>query len=710
MSQLGVHGGGTAGETEAPALTLQVGPGIAEDLAGDVTLREVARLAVPALADRCEIHVVDGDGALREVAGAGAEPAAGRPAAADDDAAAALAHTIAAGKPALSSGGRSLIVPLSARGQTIGALALRSLRAPRLYGDRDLRLAARIAERAGRAVEQALLQAEADRAFAQLEAFFAAAPVGLALLDADLRCVRVNDAVASMAGLPAEAWTGHALEELFGEQGAQVEREILGPVLATGEPARQRQVTWRSPVTGEDQDLRISVMPVRARDGRVLGVGAVIVDETESRRALERERAARRRAGLLAHAGEILEGSLEHHETLANVARIAVPELADWCVVRLLDEDGELELVAVAHVDPDRQRYAWELEERFPLPMKAPFGAPRVLRTGTPEVIAPITDALIERYVAEPSLRAILRELGLTASVTVPLRARSRVIGTLQLATAESGRRFEPEDVELAVELGRRAALAVENARLYGAQRGIARALQARLLPGRLPEIPGVTLAARYRPAGEHLDVGGDFYDVYPRADGAWACVVGDVAGKGADAASLTALARHTIRAAARYPGTPAAILDQLNDALIAQYHGTEFCTVCLARYIPGPRREFRVALGGHPPALLLRADGTVETVGRPGTLLGVYEQPRLQTEAVEARPGDTLLLYTDGILESGSAERQLCLDGLRDFVASLAGRSAQEIIDAVEREAIERADGRPRDDIALLAVQLDRS
>jgi serine phosphatase RsbU (regulator of sigma subunit) len=264
--------------------------------------------------------------------------------------------------------------------------------------------------------------------------------------------------------------------------------------------------------------------------------------------------------------------------------------------------------------------------------------------------------------------------------------------------------------VELAEEIARRAGLAVENARLYTERARIAHTLQAELLPARLPPIANAQVAVRYRAAGELNEVGGDFYDVFARRDGDWAFVIGDVSGKGAEAAAVTALARHTVRTASLQPATPRSLLETLNDALLVQRAGSEFCTVCVARLHPleDGRMRLTLALGGHPPLLVLRADGRVERHGTAGTLLGVFADPQLTEAELTLSPGDAFLLYTDGVTEAGQPDHEIGEDGLADLLGGLQGQTPEQIVDAVEQAAVRAQHGQPRDDIALVAFRLE--
>jgi serine phosphatase RsbU (regulator of sigma subunit) len=217
-----------------------------------------------------------------------------------------------------------------------------------------------------------------------------------------------------------------------------------------------------------------------------------------------------------------------------------------------------------------------------------------------------------------------------------------------------------------------------------------------------------VQVAVRYRAAGELNEVGGDFYDVFERRGEGWAFEIGDVSGKGAEAAAVTALARHTVRTASLQPASPAELLATLNEALLVQRAGSEFCTVCLGQLsLDGDRGSLTVALGGHPPALVLRASGDVEAIGTPGTLLGVFADPDLREAETELGPGDTVLLYTDGVTEAGPTGQEIGDEGLMRLLASLRGLPPDAIVDAVEQAAVDVQDGQPRDDIALVAFAL---
>ena len=720
-------------EPEAALAFLAQASGVlAGSLDYERTLLEVARLAVPDVADWCAVDIVDADGSLRQITSTHPVPDQERLLMdlrrryrAEKGGSAGAAYVILSGDPTLVEDTRGqadidllpherelyrelgpksyMIVPLVARGRTIGALTLLSTREGRHYTEADLDFAQHLSRRFALAIDNARLYDEAERSRAMLDTLFRSVPVGLAILDRDLRCVRANDALSAVGGRAGSECTACSLEQLFGEHAAELE-PLCRSALETGEPLLEHDAAWGS------RHYIVSCTPVQGADGSVAGVGLVTIDVTERRRLLDRERAAAQRGAFLARAGEILESSLDLETTLQNVAAIAVPEIADWCAVHMLDDSGAIRMTALAHADPARAARARELQERFPTDPDARTGAAAVIRTGQGEAASNVTDETLRRSAVNDEQLAFLRELGLRSYVIAPLRASGRTFGAITFVAAESKRTLTPEDVDIAEEIARRAGLAIENARLYTERTRIAHTLQAELLPTRMPEIPGASVAVRYRAAGELNEVGGDFYDVFARRDGAWALVIGDVSGKGAEAAAVTALARHTVRTASLQPASPKELLHTLNEALLTQRAGTEFCTVCVGLLESNgtPDASLRISLGGHPPAFVLRADGRVEAHGSPGTLIGVFPDPQLDERDVRLGPGDVVLLYTDGVTEAGPAGAEIGEEGLARLLGEQRGQSAEAIVAAVERAAVEAQDGMPRDDIALIALRIE--
>jgi serine phosphatase RsbU (regulator of sigma subunit) len=333
--------------------------------------------------------------------------------------------------------------------------------------------------------------------------------------------------------------------------------------------------------------------------------------------------------------------------------------------------------------------------------------AAAAVRTGEAQLYKRIDERLLRSTAKDEEHLRILRELGFASVMAVPLVARGEPVGAVTFATAESGRTFDGDDLRLVRELAARAGRAVENARLYRERSHIARTLQASLLPPRLPDVPGVELAARYRAAGEANDVGGDFYDVFPTGEHTWGVVVGDVLGKGAGAAAMIGLARHTLRAAAIRELDSVRVLSTLNEALYRESAQESFCTaVYLAIDVSDDLVEMEVTCAGHPLPLVLRENGGIETVGRPGTLLGAVPRLSLVPSRIELDTGDALVAFTDGIVEARSELGVFGEAGLKRLLATLLRVNARDIADRVARHAIDFQAGAPRDDLAVLVVR----
>lgn len=722
---------------EALTLLDEASAVLAGSLDYEATVGSLAALTVPLFADWCSVDLVLPDGALRQLTSGHPDPEQERLLMdlrrryrEERGASEGVTRVIRTGEPELFSDVREpessrveirsdeaelyarlapksyVIVPLIARGQTIGAMTLLSTRVGRHYGAADLAFARRLARHFALAVDNARLYEAAEHSRGLLDNLFTTAPVGLAFLDTDLRYVRVNAALAEINGRSIEEHLGRTIPEVVGP-GAEALVAGLGDLLGSGEPLLDVELSAPRPgEPGQVGHYVASYTPMRAAGGQVVGVSGVVIDVTERRRALDAEREAGRRTRFMAEAGALLDASMNHEEVLARIARLAVPDFADWCSVSLLDEDDRLVPMGVAHSDPEKTRWAVELGKRYPPVIDPEVGVGKVLATGQPDVVNDVTDEMLVTVAADQEHLDILRRLGLRAAVTAPLVARGRILGSLSFVSAESGRRYEEADVQLLVELGRRAGVAVDNARLYTERSRIAHTLQARLLPSRLPAPPGMQFAARYRAAGEFNEVGGDFYDAFQRAPDEWAVAIGDVSGKGPDAAALTALARYTIRSAALNDWAPSRVLRRLNDTLLHEEE-SQFITVALA-YLRRDEQSTRVrlVLGGHPLPCVVRSDGRVEMLGVPGTLLGIRPDIRLHEVETVLEPGDSMLLYTDGVTEAGARSDPFGERGLVDVLSRLGGADPDALVSAVDAAALAASPGRARDDVALVAVR----
>src|SRR5215208_3257020 len=417
---------------------------------------------------------------------------------------------------------------------------------------------------------------------------------------------------------------------------------------------------------------------------------------------------ARRRLALLAAAGTTLSASLDYETTLEGIARLVVPELADWCLVDVLEEDGSVTQVAADHADPGKIALLRQLMSHRRFGEDAPGTVARVLRTGRSILRYEVPDELLAESATGEEHLELLQRLEISSLMSVPLLARGRTLGAVTLVSTDPERLYGEDDLSLAEGLAYRCALAVDNSRLYSERSHIARTLQRSLLP-RLAEIPGIEVGVEYLPMGQENEVGGDFYDLIHTEGKRCLAVIGDVCGKGAAAAAVTALTRYTIRAVAMREDEPSAVLTGLNEAMLRQLGDDQFCTVACARLEPAPGGfELDVARGGHPAPLLVRADASIEAVVPKGRALGVFLDPGLAVQRVRLGPGDAAVFYTDGITEARGPDGSFFGEGrLRDLLRSCAGLDASAIAEKMRDVTLEFGEGNLRDDLAVLVLRV---
>ncbi|WP_324616365.1 SpoIIE family protein phosphatase [Streptomyces sp. ERV7] len=437
----------------------------------------------------------------------------------------------------------------------------------------------------------------------------------------------------------------------------------------------------------------------------------------ESARLGELERLRRGSLSFLVEASDLLAGTLDRDQTLALMAQMTVPTLATWCAVyTIADQASEPYLSYVLHEDEERIDGLKALLSKIDPPEPVPTPGARVW-TAPGEAAHQAALRTSMRDLGRGSSPHLGSGLGTTLStaaavggetVVLPLVARNRVIGMLTLGKP-SDDHFRQEILELAEDLSRRAALALDNARLYSERMAISRSLQRSLLPPGLPQIPGVEVEVIYRAAGEGNEVGGDFYDLFPIRDGAYGFAIGDVCGTGPEAAAVTGLARHALRLLAREGFGGPAVLERLNAAILDEGARSRFLTLLYGELWPQEDGSalLKVVCAGHPLPLRLRQDGTVEPAAEPQPLLGVMEDLELYEQTITLDPGDVLLCVTDGITERREGTRMLGDDGLTDVLATCtgltAGAVAARVLRAVERFAAEPAS----DDMAILSMRI---
>jgi PAS domain S-box-containing protein len=525
--------------------------------------------------------------------------------------------------------------------------------------------------------------------------------VRVAVIFTDLhgRLVECNREAEALYGWPREELVGRRTEKLAAKPLSEADRARMTSHLLGGQP-------WEGDVEVRRKDGSLIVVhsvdsPFLDDDGSVVGVLNVSFDVTDRRRAEDVTQ-------FMAEATGLLLASLDYGESLQQLARLAVPFLGDLCLVDVADGPSVVRMAAV-HADPAKQSLVDRLGEQYP---PDPIG-------GHPAVQAMVTgETIFDQDMSEEFLRAttrddehfrIVRELGFTSYICVPLAARGKSLGTLTVVSCDPSRRFGPADVAITEELAWRASLAVDNARLFSERAYVARTLQASLLPHSLPEIPGAEVAARYLAAGEGNEVGGDFFDAFDVGYGTWALVIGDVCGKGADAAAIAGLARHTVRAAALKERRPSRMLGMLNEAILREdVAEARFCTVCAALVRPNRNgARLTIASGGHPLPWVIRADGTTEQVGLPGLLIGAFDEAETRDAIVDLKVGDAVVLYTDGVVEERDDDYvTFGQERLRDVLAT-TGRPASQLVDDVVASVTAFSGRDPRDDVAVLALRV---
>lgn len=536
--------------------------------------------------------------------------------------------------------------------------------------------------------------------------------------DPEDRILYANPAALSSMGFSSlEELQSRPPKAIFGdyevadEQGHPLAMEDIPSVrLLAGDSGEPLVVQTTSRQTGLRKWLVLKSSPLEEPGGRRLATVTIIEDITAEKLSHIRER-------FLARASRTLMSSLDYQETLRHVAWLAVPDLADWCAVDLLDEQGERQLVAIAHRDPSKAELAGELARLRPSRPEPGGGVARVLETGESELYPQVSvdfspagpAGVADRY------QELLAEVGLHSVIVCPLRARGRTLGAMTLINAESSRAFDQSDLTFCEELASRAAVAVDNSRLATARRITAVTLQESLLPARLPDIPGWQVAGLYRPGAvdEETEVGGDFYDLFETEHG-WMVLLGDVTGKGLDAAAMTSLVRHGARFLGRHHPDPSAIFARIDEAL-REREELSLCTAICAR-LAGDR--LMLAVAGHPAPLILRDDGRLRELGTTGPILGAWKGGTWPTSQVPVTPNETVILYTDGVtdvpghwtekdLPNGQRARErFGAERLRRTLVEHAGSSPDQLLASIEADLAAFYAGGQVDDTAVLALR----
>jgi PAS domain S-box-containing protein len=548
------------------------------------------------------------------------------------------------------------------------------------------------------------LQVTGERTVALLDTVFEQAPVGLAVFDDGLRFVRANATLAAMDGFAESEHPGRSVAEILPGMAAALEPR-LRDVLAERRAIADAEVEGPTrPRPDEERVWRASYFPIVLESGETIGCGAIFVDITEHRRATrERQRlvAAERLAAQRTARLQEVTGRLSRAVGSRDVAQVVVEHgmaaLGADAAVAVLAVPGsnDLQLAALTGYEESDALDWRDLAVAGESPLAEAVRTCRVVRVGDP-------DALRDRF---PTRAPVLERRGHGAWVAAPIAVRDEARGGVLFAFSRT-RAVSDDDTRFLELLLGQAAQALDRAALYERQRHIASTLQRSLLPTHLPRIPGVELAAVYRPAGDGNEVGGDFYDVVATADGRFVVAIGDVEGKGPEAAALTGLVRHTLRAETLHRSDPGELVRVLN-RVVHRDDTDRFCTVALAGIeVGGDAVRVRVACGGHLPPIVTRRDAAPAEIACRGTLLGVEEDIRVVVEEVELAVGDGLVLYTDGVLDAAAPARTLTAGDLVALLAEAGAGSPQEIADTIHAAAVGAGDA-PRDDIAILALRV---
>lgn len=429
------------------------------------------------------------------------------------------------------------------------------------------------------------------------------------------------------------------------------------------------------------------------------GREALLRDEQQARSQAE---ASRERLSFLIRAGREVRAVLDPTVVRQTAADLAVPDLGDWALV--IGADGAT-VHAWAGSDFDHADAGTGAANGYRV-----LGSPEMLRqvaeTGEPQVVA--TQTLLTVGADEDP--TVSMELSAASVAAVRLVNGRQMLGMLVIGHHRSTRPFDPDDVALLREYAGTVAAAIDKAVVFEERSAIARVLQQSLLPASLPTVDGIEIETEYHPAGEGLIVGGDFYDVFRISEGRYGFAVGDVSGKGSEAAAVTALVRHSIRAFAETHDDPADVLVAVNEAIRIHGPSLRYCTavygvLTLSGAGPTSRVDATVAVGGHPLPILLRSNGEAEYVGEPGTLLGMFPDVGVKASAQPLEPGDALILYTDGVPDCRRAGEPFGDQRMRSVLTDAAGESAAAIAGRLGAAILDYHD-EPSDDIALLVIR----
>ncbi|MGP4008467.1 SpoIIE family protein phosphatase [Streptomyces sp. 4N124] len=514
----------------------------------------------------------------------------------------------------------------------------------------------------GIAADHSLLQ-RVETDLALCERLINQSPIGLALMDPDLRYLLVNPALERIDGIPAEDHIGRTLRETLPLPDIDTIESALRQVLTTGTPLLDQYHVGRPPADPEHEHAwSLSFYRLEDPGGRVLGAATSVVDVTERHRAASEADRARRRLALIADASTRVGTSLEVEQTARELAEVATGALADVVAVDVLDSALACRRIRRTDNSPEYFR-ALALKAAHPTVALraadppgdlAAYDGDRLVtlcvHTGRPILVSHVGDHDLPRIARDAEAATLLAQAGVHSYLAVPLTAHGEVLGALDLKRTGNPLPFDADDVVLACELAGRAAVAIDNARWFQSVRNTALNLQRSLLPDHPPHHTGLELASRYQPAQATSEVGGDWYDVIPLSDDKTALVVGDVMGNGIDAAATMGRLRTATCAYADLDLAPGAVLQHLDKITCDLEH---YIVTCLYAVYDPRTRQCLIANAGHMPPALAGPEHAPTLLDLPsGAPLGVGGIP-FETTTVDLSPGDLLVLYTDGLVET---------------------------------------------------------
>ncbi|HEU4736806.1 MAG TPA: SpoIIE family protein phosphatase [Solirubrobacterales bacterium] len=476
-----------------------------------------------------------------------------------------------------------------------------------------------------------------------------------------------------------------------GEEQTILDRVCRGERVDTYETERIRK-------DGVRIDVSLTISPIEHPGRGIVGASVIARDitaETRRRRAQE----------FLVAATRGLDASLDFDRTARTIVETAVPELAELCVLDFIRRDGWIGDSVVGAADPEAGAVLEEIRRGSPLDPRCDHPVAQVLRAGQPMVWRDLrSPSVIEDVVQNEEHRQLIEDAGYRSAAVAPLVARGSTLGAISFLHASTDMRYDDADLELLGELADRAAMALDNARLYEERDRIAQNLQRGLRPPEPPYVPGLDIAVVFDTFGEGIEIGGDVYDVLPAEDGCW-IMIGDVTGKGSVAAGVSVALRHSMRGLARQIDEPRELLAQLNEMLLEGRSLNDFATALLLRLQrEGERWKLTLAAAGHPPAIHVTSAGPVQLGG--GAVLGAWADVSIPSHQTELRAGETLVLATDGWFESGPPETHLAPEALGELASSFADLELGEMTECLRQDAISRSAGRLRDDLVLLAIR----